>query len=98
VRCRLLAGLALLAFAGLLLYLSLAGKEHGVEVCLTFAGRSACGTAWAESREEALRGAATNACGTLARGVAETMRCSHAKPDRVRWLEARSRGAGVKSP
>ncbi len=56
------------------------------EVCITYAGRSACRTASAQSREQALRTATENACAQIASGVTESNQCESTRPDRVNWL------------
>jgi hypothetical protein len=55
-------------------------------VCVTFNGRQDCRTASAANRQEAQRTAVSNACGLLASGVTESIRCENTKPDSVDWV------------
>jgi hypothetical protein len=56
-------------------------------VCVTFNGRQDCRTASAASRQEAQRTAVDNACGLLASGVTDSIRCENTKPDSVEWIK-----------
>lgn len=58
------------------------------EACMEFDGRRECRTVMGPSREEAERGAVSNACALLTRGVTETVRCEGSRPAR---LECRRR-------
>jgi len=53
------------------------------EVCVTFAGRSACRTAAGATREEAVRTATDNACAFLASGMTDSIRCTNTPPTSV---------------
>jgi hypothetical protein len=55
-------------------------------VCVTFNGRQDCRTASAANRQEAERTAISNACGLLASGVTESIKCENTKPDSVEWI------------
>jgi len=63
--------------------------RYRCEVCISYAGRSACRTAGAGTRAEALRTATVNACAQIASGVTESNQCETTQPDRVRWLNER---------
>ncbi|MDZ7638611.1 MAG: hypothetical protein U5J83_10270 [Bryobacterales bacterium] len=81
-----LVGVGLLAVVALLMIWSSIGlREHRVEVCVTFDGRSVCRTASGASKESALRQAQDNACALLTSGVTGTIACGQTKPDRVTW-------------
>ncbi len=69
-----------------LVYMSVGYHRYEVEVCLTFKGRSNCGTAAGATREEALSAAARVACATISGGVTETIACDRTEPDSVRWV------------
>ena len=73
---------------GYVVYSSMRLGEHKVEVCMTFNGRSDCGTAAGASEEFARRTATTNACAKLgASGVNETIACENTQPTSVRVLK-----------
>lgn len=81
----------LVLFAGLvalMLYLTLSGARTSCEVCITYNGRTRCGTAEAPSEREAMVSATQVACATLASGRAESMECERLPPARSR-CEAR---------
>jgi hypothetical protein len=62
-------------------------KAYRVNVCITFRGARDCRTASADTRDEALRTATTNACAQLAGGVTMTGQCENTPPDSVEWLK-----------
>ncbi len=75
--------IALLAgFAGLLLYSTLAAQQVECTACVTFNGSENCATASAKDQNEALRSAVNTACGTLAQGMDESIRCANLPPQR----------------
>jgi hypothetical protein len=80
-----------LVFLGLfiagVIYFSLTIAEQECEVCLTFGGQSVCRTAASGTREASIESAVISACGTLAAGMTESIRCSNTKPDRVTCRE-----------
>lgn len=82
--------LVILAFTVLVLlvvvYSTLNLSRYEVEVCITFAGDTACRTAAGASQEEALRTATDNACAFLASGREQSMACSSTPPTSVRWI------------
>ena len=57
------------------------------EVCMEFAGETACRTARAGDREAALRGAVSTACAVLSSGVTSGMACDRTPPRSVRCTE-----------
>ena len=73
----------LAVFIGIVIFLSARSPRHECEVCLTFNGESVCRTAASGTREAAIESAVTSACGTLASGMTESIRCQHTPPDRV---------------
>ena len=64
-------------------YFSMTIAQHQCEVCITFRGRTVCRTAASGTREASIESAVSSACGTLAAGMTESIRCSNTKPDLV---------------
>ncbi len=60
-------------------------KAYRCRVCISFHGASDCRTASADTREEALRAAVTNACAQLASGVTDSIQCERTTPQSVEW-------------
>lgn len=73
----------LILFAGIVIYLSTTIARFECEVCVTFQGGTACRTAASDSREATIESAVTSACGTLASGMTESIRCQNTPPQRV---------------
>lgn len=73
-----------LGFGALLLYSTLSAQQVECSACVTFNGQSNCATASGQTEEEALRTAVNTACGTLAAGMDESIRCSGTPPERPR--------------
>ena len=76
-------------FVGLVLYSTMSGAHERVEVCMEFQGRSACRTARGNTREQAVRTAASNACAFLASGMTDSIACERSKPVSVTLLEGK---------
>lgn len=70
-------------FIAVVVYLSARAPRHECEVCVTFQGESVCRTAASGTREASIQSAVTSACGTLAAGMTESIRCQNTPPDRV---------------
>jgi len=70
---------------GFIVYSSFKPKAYRVRVCITFKGNRDCRTASADTRQDALRTAATNACAQLAGGVIESSQCENTPPDSTDW-------------
>ena len=62
-------------------------QQFTVESCITYNGRTGCGTAAGATRAEALGSAATIACSGLASGMTESIECSRTEPDSIRWID-----------
>lgn len=77
----------LVAAFAVIIYSSMELQQFSVESCITYKGKTACGTAAGATREEALSAAATIACSSLASGMSESIACSRTEPDSIRWLE-----------
>jgi len=73
----------LLLFIGYVVYRSFRIPTVECEICLTFNGESVCRTASSGTRETAIESAVTSACGTLAAGMTESIRCQNKTPDSV---------------
>ena len=80
-----------IAFIGLVLgYIvvsSFSRPKFRCQVCMAFNGRRDCRTASAETRENALRTALTNACAELASGRSESSQCENTRPESINWLQ-----------
>jgi hypothetical protein len=79
-RGKLATLLAILAFAALLLWLTLQGQRVECSVTVVFSGSRGTATASAGSESDALREAQTAACGPLTRGMNESIACGRARP------------------
>ena len=64
----------------IVVYSSFQVAEVECRVCMTFAGRDLCRSVSAKTKDEALRGAAENACALLASGMTETLHCTRSEP------------------
>jgi hypothetical protein len=74
---------AVLAVMGWMVYASVARVEHRCEICVEFNGQRRCTSGAGASEEEARQGAQTAACGVLANGMDETIRCQNTPPASV---------------
>lgn len=74
----------LLLFIGYVVYRSFRIPTVECEICLTFNGETVCRTASSGTRETAVESAVTSACGTLAAGMTESIRCQNTQPDSVK--------------
>ena len=70
-------------FIGVVVYRSLTIAQYECEVCVTFQGQTVCRTAASGTRETSIESAVTSACGTLASGMTESIRCQNTRPDRA---------------
>jgi hypothetical protein len=75
------------AVLGYLVISSFQRRPFHCRVCITFDGRRDCRTASAETKQEALNAAITNACGVLSSGVVESNKCQTTAPDSIEWLK-----------
>jgi hypothetical protein len=73
-------------FVGLVVYSTMGTNRYRCEVCVVFAGRTACRTASARTQQEAMRTALVNACAQVASGVTDSNQCETAPPKSIRWL------------
>ncbi len=65
---------------GYIVYGSMARVERACEVCVEFNGGRRCTRGAGATDEEARQGAQTAACGVLASGMDETIRCQNVRP------------------
>ncbi len=76
-----LIGLGLAAlFAAALLRATLGETRVECEVCIEFAGRSACRSVAAADRDHAMQQAVSTACAVLAAGVTAGLECQRSVP------------------
>ena len=74
-------------FIAVVVYFSMTIAEQECEVCMTFMNESVCRTAASGTKEASIESAVSSACGTLAAGMTESIRCSNTRPDRVTCRE-----------
>jgi hypothetical protein len=86
-RLNLWVGLGLLALMGLMVWTSFNTTRVECEVCITYDGRTKCGTAGAPTQEEAVRAASDVACSGLASGRAGNLACGRARPSSLSCSE-----------
>ena len=70
-------------FAGVVVYLTMTIPQFECVVCVTFQGEKTCRTAASGTKEASVESAVTSACGTMASGMTESIRCQHTTPDSV---------------
>jgi len=56
--------------------------SYECEVCVTFQGETVCRTAASGTKGASIESAVTSACGTLASGMTDSIRCQNTPPDR----------------
>jgi hypothetical protein len=83
----LLGILGVIVFIAVLAYMSMGMRQHRVEVCVNFQGRTNCRIASGPTQEQAVRTATDNACATIASGMTESMSCGQTPPTSVKWLD-----------
>jgi hypothetical protein len=72
-----------LAIMGYVVIGSMARVRKECEVCIVFNGARRCAKGAGADEKEAKQGAQTAACGVLASGMDETIRCQNARPASV---------------
>ena len=75
--------LAVLLFMGYVVYGSMARVEAQCEICLEFNGETVCRRGAGATSEEARMAAQESACGGIASGMSESIRCRNTPPQRV---------------
>jgi hypothetical protein len=84
---KILIVVGFLAVIGYIVYSSLRLNKFSCEVCMEFRGSTACRTASADTREEAIRTAADNACAQLASGMTDSIACTQTPPKSISYKE-----------
>lgn len=69
-----------LLLMGYIVYGSMARVEKQCEVCIEFNGGRRCTRGAGANEDEARQGAQMAACGVLANGMDETIRCQNVRP------------------
>jgi hypothetical protein len=77
----ILGGVFAAALLALVIYASSGLRGHTCEVCIKYAGETACRKADGKSREEATRTATDTACAALTSGMTETIKCTNTPPE-----------------
>jgi hypothetical protein len=77
-------------FIALVVFLSTRMAPVECEVCMRFADTTVCRKAASGTRKAAVESAVTSACGTLAGGMTETIRCQNTTPESVTCNEAKN--------
>ena len=72
-----------LVLMGWMVYNSMARVHHECEVCIEFNGGRRCARGAGATQQEAKQGAQTAACGVLASGMDQTIRCQNTQPTSV---------------
>ncbi len=67
-----------------IVYFSMSGNLRA-EICMEFAGRTACKTVSGDTRDHVISTARTGACAEIAGGVTDTIACEHQTPKSVTW-------------
>jgi hypothetical protein len=79
--------LVFVALIGVMTFLMMDERQHRVEVCMAFNGRSNCSIASGASQDEAQRTATHAACTLIASGVTDSQACERGQPLSVKWLD-----------
>ncbi len=69
-----------LGLMGYMVYSSMARVHKDCEVCIAFGNARRCAKGAGANADEAKRGAQTAACGVLANGMDEVIRCQNTQP------------------
>ena len=84
----IIGGVALVVI-GLMVYSTSSLGGFKVEVCKSYHGMEACGTAVGSSEMEAANTATQVACAKIASGMTESTQCQASNPVKVTWLKGR---------
>jgi hypothetical protein len=72
--------LIVVSLMGYMVYNSMARVAKHCDVCVEFNGKRRCAKGAGATEKEAREGAQTAACGVLASGMDETIRCQNTQP------------------
>jgi hypothetical protein len=85
----LLGILFALLVLGYLVISSFQRQAYRCQICITYKGRRDCGTAAAQTEQDARRAATNIACAQIAGGIIEANQCENTPPDSLEWLSRR---------
>jgi hypothetical protein len=81
-----IAGVAFIViFIAAMAYSTLGNAQQSCEVCITYNGRTNCGSSAAATREQAERAATDIACNSLTHGMTELMQCQQTADRKITW-------------
>jgi len=72
--------IAMVLLMGYVVYGSMARVEYTCELCVEFNGMRECRRGAGANEQEAAQAATTSACGTMAHGMDESIRCQNTPP------------------
>jgi hypothetical protein len=84
-----LAILFVILVLGYLVSSSFRRQPYRCKVCITFKGRTDCGTGAAQTEMDAQRTAIMTACAQISGGVTESNQCENTPPDSVQWISGK---------
>ena len=77
---KILIGAGFVALLGFIIYSTMGLAKVNCEVCVTFHGRTMCGSAAGTNQTEAVKSAVSIACSDLAAGRTENIACEATPP------------------
>ena len=77
----------ILIFIGAMAWSTLGNAQVHCEVCVTYNGRTNCGTSAATTREQAERTATDLACNGLGNGMTELMQCQNSPTRKITFKQ-----------
>jgi hypothetical protein len=80
---KVLIGAGFLALLGFIIYSTMGLAKVNCEVCVTFHGRTMCGSAAGTDQTEAVKSAVSIACSDLAAGRTENIACEATPPKTI---------------
>ncbi len=72
--------IAMVLLMGYIVYGSMARVEYTCDLCVEFNGMRECRRGAGATEEEAAQAAQTSACGTMAQGMDQSIRCQNQRP------------------
>jgi len=72
--------IAMVLLMGYVVYGSMARVEYACELCVEFNGQRECRRGAGATEKEAEQAATMSACGTMAHGMDESIRCQNTRP------------------
>jgi hypothetical protein len=86
-KAKVLAIVGFVLLLALIIYSSMGISQVTCEVCITFRGRTDCGTAQGADAAEAQRTATDIACALLSSGMTDSIACGNTTPSRLMCSE-----------